>query len=726
MPARSSQRQTSRKHYTIDAFEGIEALQDAQDGPEPSYLPKRRRPSSDDSEDVYDVRTEPPADEDEDRMKLAGDASDGNTQGVEEDFDDLDEYGDSQANTSRRVKRRGADDENRLYTNPMPDNLKTNTSKFARALYHFGPTDADQDPVNNARKQWTYEATLPSRHTDENGFGGFHQSFFFTEDERKARAEEAWGWYQREGGKKILELSQYFMSLNPEDANEYLPTDGDGDHSILMGPYKNPRQFNLSPRSSMPLGDAWRTYNSGDGTPYPLPKEYKAGFLLNLGARVQSVDWVPNQDGTEQYLAVSLLPHQDPNHIPMKSTEAPAFNPRPSSKSSIQIWKFRATEDRYIDCNTSPSLATLLCTSWGDATMLKWCPTPCPVAAETEDDSLGLLAGIWSDGAIRILSVAKPLPNKGTQRFAINKVAFEARPPNTVCSCLTWVSPTRIAAGCANGYIAVWDLPSYFSATKTKPRPSIYTPIQSTYILNIASLQPSRPQFLATTSLTGKITLTDLASPNPSSPSSTVFSRRQRIGQAVLAWNDFSQSLISAEDTLFQKAWPFRRVVSTVSTGRYPSLPTVTATSPCHPFVLSGTTGGEVLTNNAMRRVTDSRAGLWMQQWFGHEWKRTSQNPPNKNTDTNDTTKSPGLTKFTEGFTITKIELRTEEERANRKQKKSENGNRWGPGAANYTTVFEVRTAVTALAWNPNLVVGGWAAAGLADGLLRVEDLGTG
>ncbi|KAF1986990.1 hypothetical protein K402DRAFT_393136 [Aulographum hederae CBS 113979] len=40
-----------------------------------------------------------------------------------------------------------------------------------------------------------------------------------------------------------------------------------------------------------------------------------------------------------------------------------------------------------------------------------------------------------------------------------------------------------------------------------------------------------------------------------------------------------------------------------------------------------------------------------------------------------------------------------------------------------YTTLYEGSSAVTCVAWNPNVSCGGWAAAGCASGLVRVEDL---
>ncbi|GAB7366424.1 hypothetical protein MBLNU230_g8221t1 [Neophaeotheca triangularis] len=796
MVPRSSQRQTSRKHYTLDPFEGVDALQDAQDGPEPSYMPVHRRQSDGDSADDFDIEAEPPVDENEDRMELAGNASEVNSpQGEHQLDEDLDEL-DARPTSSREHKRKHSDDPDRLYTNPMPEGLKASTAKSARALFYFGPSHAELDPVNDARHQWTYEATLPSRQTDENGFGGYHESYFFTEDERKARAEEAWRWYRREGGKPLFEESQRVTPIEVEESKEYLPTDDAATRTVLMGPHKEPRFSSLAPRTAMPLPDAWRTYNSHDGTPYPLRKGYKAGFLLNLGAKIQSIDWAPNQNGLDQYLAVSVLPPRGNENESGRAPGAPAFTPQPAYKSSIQIWRFNATEDYYVDTDTIPALKTLLCTSWGDVKALKWCPVPFPAADDGENSGLGLLAGLWSDGAVRILSISKPSSTDDTETHLVTHAAFEARPPNTVCTTLTWITPTRMAAGCANGYLAVWDLPSIpppgDPTHPSNPRPKIYIPIAPTYILALTSLQPSRPNFIAATSQSGILTLTDLSSPHPSSPASTIPSRRQRLGQSLLAWNDFSQCLLSAEDTLYQKAWPLRRVFATVTIGKYSSLPTVFATSPVHPFLLSGTAGGEVLVNNPMRRVADGRAGLWVQTWFAHEWRRGKANTneesgsenghgsaSNATSNTSFGSSEEGLTKITEGFSVTKIDLRTEVDetpamkdikvrRYKKKAKpavpenpdipnsnnqtndpntpaiataspKSRIGNKNtanntsaktrtpynGTSNVAVTTVHESRTAVTALAWNPNLKVGGWAAAGLADGLLRVEDLGT-
>lgn len=51
-------------------------------------------------------------------------------------------------------------------------------------------------------------------------------------------------------------------------------------------------------------------------------------------------------------------------------------------------------------------------------------------------------------------------------------------------------------------------------------------------------------------------------------------------------------------------------------------------------------------------------------------------------------------------------------------KKKPENEN------STLITIYEEKSSVSALAWNPNLRFGTWAVAGMNSGLLRVEDIG--
>nr|GFD59361.1 hypothetical protein [Tanacetum cinerariifolium] len=82
---------------------------------------------------------------------------------------------------------------------------------------------------------------------------------------------------------------------------------------------------------------------------------------------------------------------------------------------------------------------------------------------------LGFLAFISGDGAVRVLAVGKPPPDDSTGYILVESYAFEAKPPNTVCSALTWLSSTRLAVGCANGCVAIWDIAESLQSPKPNP-----------------------------------------------------------------------------------------------------------------------------------------------------------------------------------------------------------------------------------------------------------------
>ena len=71
-----------------------------------------------------------------------------------------------------------------------------------------------------------------------------------------------------------------------------------------------------------------------------------------------------------------------------------------------------------------------------------------------------------------------------------------------------------------------------------------------------------------------------------------------------------------------------------------------------------------------------------------------------------------GLSRLSEGFKAERIALTSNERNMHKQQ----------DGTA-FSTIYEEKSAITALAWNPNPHVGGWAAAGMGSGLLRIEDL---
>jgi transcription factor C subunit 6 len=584
-------------------------------------------------------------------------------------------------------------------------------------LFHFGASADDHKALDAAKRKWVRNATLPSRFVDENGLGGMHKSFFINNEPSMETMESQW--WANSNGRNVIRHRQSLDTLNEDSAAVHMPEKRSREASLIVGPHYSPTHLKLMPGRGIPLKDIWKR-EAGEADPRDLMSNHKRGFIFNLGAKVQCLDWSPNQDGAYQYLAASCLPQRQAPYEPFESPHAPAFHPRPSHTSSFQIWRFHMTSDGGMDLDVLPHLDAVLCTEWGDAKMLKWCPTSYQSHMQSDEDHPGVLAGVWSDGTLRILDVDLSQDMDETRYLRVERAAFKARPPDTICTCLTWVSSTRIAAGCANGCIAVWDLDLAWQPSSSNPRPSIYSNVSATYILSIATCHPSHPHLLLTGSMSGFTSVTDLSRFGQSltSQANTVFGSRARMGLPLLIWHDFGQIAIQAEDNTTVKGSTLRRFFAGIALAKGKSNATSIANSPCHPSILIGCANGDVFATNPLNKVVDAgRSETWQQMWFTHEWRRPSVEQLTSgqiDLSAEKIAHEPnGISRLTEGF---KAELQSlGDGRSGQKHNRHF-------GTA-FTTVYEEQSAITALAWNPNPHVGGWAAAGMGDGLLRVEDI---
>lgn len=125
--------------------------------------------------------------------------------------------------------------------------------------------------------------------------------------------------------------------------------------------------------------------------------------------------WAPNQDGLVQYLAIiTPITEEQKSHYPdpLADKAAPAFRPSAPYPSALQIWAFKARREdsltKTLDMEFKPRLRLALCTDWGDLRRISWCPCPRAKRDEDEEDVLknvGLLAGVWGDGCVRVLDI---------------------------------------------------------------------------------------------------------------------------------------------------------------------------------------------------------------------------------------------------------------------------------------------------------------------------------
>lgn len=270
---------------------------------------------------------------------------------------------------------------------------------------------------------------------------------------------------------------------------------------------------------------------------------------------------------------------------------------------------------------------------------------------------------------------------------------FEAKPPMTVCTCVTWLSPSDIAVGCSNGFVAIWSI---LPSSTPEPQPYLYHPVHATYVLNITSAYPSNPHLISTISMDGDTRLWSIIDPQ-SENTTTV---RMRSASSQLSYSPILQAVCSIDENDYGRLMPIRRFFATSTTGKIPS--SVSALAPCstwHPSIMYGGTGGEVVATNPLRRLLHSKEQQWQQFWFTHEWVAGSESD------------SPGVSRFYEGYRAETQNLARNLTGEHR------------PMGLSLTTIYDEGTHVTALAWNPNRPCAGWGCAALGCGLLRVEDL---
>lgn len=421
----------------------------------------------------------------------------------------------------------------------------------------------------------------------------------------------------------------------------------------------------------------------------------------------------------------------------LANPQAPAFSATEPFPASIQIWAFDSDEEGQLDVSKQPRLQLVICADWGAPKQFRWCPVDIEEGEEPAEEQdhirVGTLAGTWSDGRVRILDVSYPrsaLDSGETHYLHYSQAAFDVAIPQTICTCLKWLSGTTLAVGTAIGTLAIWTLtrPDTFPAhPSSNPRPWFYQQISDTYILTLQSGYPSLPHFLSITTADGFARLYDIRTPN----ADTTASIRGRTLCVTQDWHEQTQTFIGPDEYYMLKHNPIRRYYHNLYTMRADSIITRCAASAVHPGILIGGADGRVEASNPVGRITNYKLIPWQQTWFAHEWrgpvvelvKKANPTDPDPEPDLGAGKEGGGvpqafldepLARIMEGYKAFQPGIQHSVS-----SKKAAN-----PEVGKGITIYEESSAVTTLAWNPNLKCGTWAVAGLGSGLLRVEDVG--
>lgn len=752
---RTSGRARPAQRYTNDAFDGLE-IDDEATG---SDIFAHDDDSGDDDDfDAAAADDEPDVEEDVSVGAASADDEDGDADEILSDDDVIGPENDRPAHKSKSKGKAGKpgflqraeassfktgsfslltsrahahqEPEVRLTSRGVPE-MYHNTGKDTRILNLFGPGKDDVVPATAARDKWHDEPILPSRKVDKWGQGGMAYSVTYSKSVREHEATKGWEWYHEGGGHQAFKTRQETTELSEVDAAPYLPHTDKPDQHVLLGPAKNQRPYQIPAGEVVNIGQAWsRDAHKSNGETEAGSTPIRQSWLFNLGIRVQCLEWVPWQERS-QYISVAALQRPEPYEL-TESYSAPGFAPSSPTPAAVEIWNVHQTEDGRMDFSKPPKLDLVLCTDWGSMRNMKWCPLPRRKEQDGEEVNLGLLAGIWADGKMRVLDVRYP-KSSPTQYVCIKAAAFESKPPDCVYTTVTWMSSKLLAAGCSNGSIAVWDISDILcsptSRRSTTPRPVLYQTIHSSYVLTIASAYPSHPHCIATSSMDGHLRLLDIRAPHHDFS----FSQRSRTGSPPLVWHDFSQSFLTCDENYTLLALSLRRFHVNMSVGRANSNIQHIAASTVHPFTLIGCMDGMVISTNPMRKVLIAKAEMWHQTWFMHEWRRAMDengiiDEASAGTNSRSELKKPPqnvekskpkkglkhkgpMSRMVDGFKAEVYKLWVEQGLPNQYE------------GVVYNTIYEEETSTTQVAWNPNVKSGGWAAAGMGDGLIRIEDI---
>ena len=586
--------------------------------------------------------------------------------------------------------------------------------------------------------QYYDEPALPSRLVEVKGRAGKTSSVSQSETSCTQDGLEAWEWYYQGNGRLSFSQLQWQENIPKSHVDRFITRKTC--HLINAGG-ANSMLHHLEQDQSIPLSDFFRStpLSSVTGT-----SSSRIGWLLYLGEAINCLAWAPNQRTPTQYLAVTCAPKNSlGSDDDSKTPASSAFVGCSDGASIIQIWRFAGKGSSTlgqtsIDTAEPPCRVLTMCTTWGRVMQFKWCGVPDSGGSDSGQSNtkhLGLLALICRDGYLRVLDVYDDsTPAVPSRTVRITQCAFEAKPPATVCTCIAWISTTLIAAGCANGFVAIWDLERHMRSLThpKKPCPELYRLLHPTYIVELNTCYPSHPHMLLSSSYDGFLRATDIRSPDED----CVSSLRSRTSYVGLEWFDRCLSVICADESCTVKGAHLRLFDHSKLVLRSRASVTCLSTSPLHGSILIGSIDGTTSLINGIRRLFCRRKEVCHTQvWFKNEWRRAKQlsnlgtsnqivgtsecSEPGISSASLDAEPSRfdyvgGLSRLSSGYRPENVAKQKE---ARRKQGKV--SEEYQPA----TTLFERESGVTAVCWNPNPTASGWGAAGLGNGLLVVEDL---
>lgn len=704
--------------------------------------------------------------DDDDVMSVVADGKSAATSDVVTSEDDV-------VDTSRRVKRTHTefsdwenDPKQPVFGGHTRGIAYTNFQTLSQdvAYQHtFGPELEDLEPILRARDIWMHarDVTFPSR-TSLN-----QQIEHTVETERDHVVPTA------DSTQDVVapRNSSFSQSLEPHAniASKKKYINVPPAHDVVLGPWQKQRIHSISSLEAINFGEAWPVADlnvndiptnintsvaSEEGNNIgaakgveqqvapdvtsPKTKSYHEGWLLNTGAKVQTLAWAP-QRGTTQYLAIACRSSDKQRAMapPTSESRGPAFVPTAQYPANIQLWAIHpmantdSTSSR-LDLSAAPDLVKVLCTDYGDIKQLVWSPL-----TYINDTGENRLAVVSSDGCVRVISVPEHhSPSEDTSTFVqIRNPAYVLTPAeNAIFTTAAFASATDLLLGTSDGAVHIYDIAS--DQVTPSEDPHIRVDLTNTYIMGLCPSFPSTlPIFLATLSASSDFLLTDLRNPQHDRihlhqthlPTRNLFySPMTRCWLTTINSSSTTESESRTRSSVVaHNLRHFHRPIPIADLPKGSGTITSMAGSPWHPCLLTGTSAGLIYGTNVIRRIIPTALPPaknhtigYLQKLCEYEWRPVKEIENSaRNIDVfHGRDARAGVSRFYEGFQPQKIEDPTPivPGRKNKVTERDESPEQ---------VVFEEEQAVTAIAWNPNRECAGWAAMGWGSGVVRIQDL---
>ncbi|KAI1435299.1 hypothetical protein GGR50DRAFT_334445 [Xylaria sp. CBS 124048] len=520
---------------------------------------------------------------------------------------------------------------------------------------------------------------------------------------------------------------------------------GQSELTVLLGHVTNQKQHRIHYGKAMALSEIGDPLSDADDA-----DTITGGWLVDVAGIPISMAWIPTEGRADQFLAIAIIPFSDQAYY-QNLEDAPKESSE-QKEGAIHIFRFQSAEDRrgiLRPSRRAPKLAHVLCGPWGRVSRIQWCPVQLTV-----HDKFRLLGVLRIDGKLGIIGVGHTLGKDNELIDEVEEPMIVLEPPKEFSleiTCFTWINMNRVAAGLSDGSVVVWSLVPLQILQRH--------PIHSTAIMDIVSGFPSDPYIISTVPIGGALTVTDLSRPT----AETTYHPNMMVSLQpnLLTWSAHLRGYASLWPSAFAgnpnltflpiRGFPLCRHLITV-TGQ----PTCITIGGCHPYMLAGTTDGSVWVFNILRKLSSHREKTLKVKLFQHEFRPPSSIDP-KNDDNGN---FRGMSRILQGFLpepnthptgmkMAETQRQNRERCAKKSQSKKTNKGKAksktaakagskaskqpegevdeetamtsGPGPI---VLYEPQTRITALAWNPNVEFGCWAAAAMGSGLVKIIDVG--